>query len=130
MPRGQSFFDQVDEEDRRARVEAAERRNAEVRAQEERAEAARRASSKIFSMRANAAQLVEQYVAAGVRPPIVDLDGVPTVSLSLLLTTGWRIEEETRDETEHGGEVRRKLTKPPAIPPARRARGRNDEQGS
>lgn len=77
-------------------------------------------------MRANASQLVEQYRAAGVDPPAVDAQGVPTCSLSLLLSTGWRVEEH---ENEVGGEVRRVLTRP-APPPARRARGRNDEQGS
>lgn len=126
MPPAQDFFDHVDEEDRRARVEAAERRNAEVRARDEQAEVARRASSKIFSMRANAAQLVEQYLAAGVDPPAVDANGVPTCSLSLLLTTGWRIAEI---ENEAGGEVRRTLERPPPAS-ARRARSRNDEQGS
>lgn len=126
MPRGQDFFDHVDEEDRRARLAAAEVRNEQVRAQDEQAEAARRASSKIFSTRANAAHLIEQYLAAGVDPPAVDARGVPTCSLSLLLMTGWRIEETELG----GGAVRRTLTKPPAIPPARRTRGRNDEQGS
>lgn len=124
--RDQDFFDHQDAEDRRARVAAAEARNAEVREQEAGAEAARRESSKIFSMRANAALLVEQYLAAGVEPPAVDARGVPTCSLSLLLAVGWRVEEH---ENEVTGEVRRELVRPPAAP-ARSARGRNDEQGS
>lgn len=127
MASGNDFFDRQDAEDRRTRVAAATVENERVRALEAEADAARRERGKIFSARTNAMLLTEQYLAAGVEPPALDAAGAPTCSLSMLLSIGWRIEEY---ENEVSGEVRRALMRPSAVPQARRARGRNDEQGS
>ena len=43
--------------------------------------------------RANARALVREYRNAGVEPPYTNGHGIPTVSLSLLISNGWCIEE-------------------------------------
>lgn len=118
------FFDRADAEDRRARVAAATVENERVRALEAEADEARRERGRIFSLRANARLLADQYRDAGMTPPLVNGAGEPRCSLTLLLSVGWTIEED-----EVSGEVRRTLVPPPAAP-ARRSRERNDEQGS
>jgi hypothetical protein len=45
------------------------------------------------SMRANRLCMAMEYRSAGVKPILTDGDGNPTVSLSLALLLGWRIEQ-------------------------------------
>lgn len=57
------------------------------------AEAERRAKATARAMETNRRQTIAEYQAAGVEPPNVDENGRPTVSLSLLLSFGWTIEQ-------------------------------------
>lgn len=89
-----------------------------VKREDEQAERQRQAATR-RSFQINARQLVAEYAAAGVSPPRVDFDGVPTVSLSMLLSLGWRVECVSGEN---------KLVEPPPIPARRRSS--NAEQGS
>lgn len=95
----QEFLDFDDIESpkaRRARLLA----EAEVRRQEEeRVLAETRARSTKLTLRANESFLKAEFANAGVEPPVVDDRGVPTASLSMLLSLGWRIEVMGRDRT-------------------------------
>lgn len=63
--------------------------------QENEREAARLAGIKQrndeLSKRSNARLRTHEFAAAGVDAPYVDFDGVPTISLSFLLSIGWSI---------------------------------------
>lgn len=84
---------QREEEERRLERRQEARRNAEAqRAAEEEKLEALRVSAAAFQQRANAAILIRDYHAAGVEPPNLDADGVPTASLGMLLKVGWRLE--------------------------------------
>lgn len=77
--------------DRARSVAAAATAQAEV----EREELAMRAAG---TARENTRRFVmQEYVNAGVEPLEVDAEGCPTVSLSLLLTMGWTIEDFGRE---------------------------------
>lgn len=89
----EDIFDRQEAAERRARIEAAERKNAEVAAEDARLAAERKESARQLSMRANASVLITEYVKAGVEPLAVNGDGVPTVSLGFLLYQGWEVRE-------------------------------------
>ena len=59
---------------------------------EDKAEAKRLAQAIEFTQRSNERYLRREYEIAGVQPQHVDDKGNPTVSLSMLLRLGWRIE--------------------------------------
>src|SRR5574337_999474 len=80
---------QADEIRRKRILEEAER----LDKIEAKAEAARRARATAWSLETNRRQTIAEYQAAGVEPPNVDETGRPTVSLSLLLSFGWTIEQ-------------------------------------
>ncbi len=89
----EDIFDRAEAAERRARMDDIKERNAMIAAQDAAAEAERKESARLFSLRANADQIIEQYHAAGVEPVAVNDDGVPFFSLSMLLKNGWTIEE-------------------------------------
>ncbi len=41
----------------------------------------------------NRRQVIAEYQAAGISPPLIDGNGKPTVSLSMLLRLGWKVED-------------------------------------
>lgn len=75
------------------------------------AEAKRRAQTQAWALEANRAQVLETYAAAGVQPPMGD--GKTLVSLPLLLSVGWTIQDI------HG----EKTLVAPQAPPAAEQRG-------
>jgi hypothetical protein len=79
-----------------ARVQAAHEdfkaRMAELCKVEEAGAAIRKARSDELSHRANLSVLFDEYHRAGVSAPSVTADGIPTVSLSLLISLGWSIQ--------------------------------------
>ena len=85
------------------RVEAARldfhRRMEALRAHEAVIDAERKALAADTTARANRLLLLTEYERAGVRPPYVNDDNVPTISLSLLLQRGWKIEEVNGERT-------------------------------
>ena len=97
------MFDDAPKHDRRGdakermRAEVA-RRNAEQDARDAEGKERRRERVKDVTIKANEAVLISEYQRAGVTPPYVDSNGVPTVSLSLLLSRGWEIVPD-RDQT-------------------------------
>jgi hypothetical protein len=78
------------------RVEAAlgdfKQRMGALEAQDAAAAAERKAKADDLTARANASVLIHEYAAQGVRPPLTDGHGVPTVSLAMLLQLGWTIQ--------------------------------------
>ena len=68
------------------------RRMAELTAIETKQRAETKARADEFSMAANRAHVLGEYLGRGVEPPFTDEQGNPTVSLSLLMQMGWRIE--------------------------------------
>ncbi len=79
-----------------ARVQAAHEdfkaRIAELRKVEEAGAAIRKVRADELSHRANLSVLFDEYRRAGVSAPFVTADGIPTVSLSLLISLGWSIQ--------------------------------------
>lgn len=84
------FDDLESPKQRRERLllEAEERRQAEARQLAE-----TRARVDAARDRHNARALVREYRRFGVEPPFTNGHGIPTTSLSLLLSNGWRVEE-------------------------------------
>lgn len=74
--------------------EAAQREEAEKRAAAE-----SKARVDATTRRANESFLLAEYERSGVSPPIVGENGLPTVSLSMLLWQGWRIEQIGEERT-------------------------------
>ena len=68
------------------------RHMAELTAIETKQRAETKARADEFSMAANRAHVLGEYLGRGVEPPFTDEQGNPTVSLSLLMQMGWRIE--------------------------------------
>lgn len=86
------FLDEIDrQEDKERRDRMVLAAQAEMRAQAEKAQEAR-ARVDATTRRANESFLKAEYERAGVAPPFTDGRGVPTVSLSLLRSQGWRVE--------------------------------------
>lgn len=75
------------------------RKAEQLRAAEERAAAEAKARVDATSRRANESFLLAEYERAGVAPPIIDENGMPTVSLSMLLWQGWQIEQAGDERT-------------------------------
>ena len=104
--------------------------HAEYRAEIERLNAAERkrreeaeANATARTLRSSKLIMLREWQALGVKPPMVDAEGWPTVSLSWMLIMGWEIREG-----EHGEKM---LVKPPP-PPKRKtqeewAREREEE---
>lgn len=92
MPRSYDFFDEV------ADQEAAERRRVALQeaqariAQDEKAAAERAQKDTERTLRFNRVLLLREYEIAGVRPPFTDEDGSPRVSLTLLRSFGWEVQ--------------------------------------
>jgi hypothetical protein len=91
--RAEDIFERMAGDERRARLEEAKVRNAELNRQLEAEEAARREAHRIKTLAHTASIICAEYRAAGVEPIEVNADGVPTVSLATLRWIGWRIEE-------------------------------------
>lgn len=88
-------FDFIDQIDSQVEFERRKKMVADAEAQMERdAEKAREAKARVdaTTLRANESFLLAEYERAGVAPPFTNGRGVPTVSLSLLLSQGWRVE--------------------------------------
>lgn len=87
-----NLFDRDEAERRRAEraalIEAGRQRAADVEA----IDAAAKERARQFTLSSNARNVLREYTAAGVAPLIVDGDGVPTCTLSLLLRLGWTVE--------------------------------------
>jgi hypothetical protein len=93
-----SVYDRAAGDEHEKRVEAARRRNEDLdRVENERAAKAR-VESERRTRHNNAVMQLREYQRAGVRPPSVDGDGYPTVSLETLFHTGWTIEPSDRGE--------------------------------
>lgn len=89
----EDIFDRAEAQERRARIDAA-RADHEVMARHEaEQEAVRKESAHLNSLRANDMLLRHEYERAGVEPLKTNGSGVPTVSLSLLRSMGWTIEQ-------------------------------------
>lgn len=86
------LVDRIAGGERDARMAAAVERNARIAEEDARRAAEVKRSNDENSRVANARALLREYAAAGVRPPRVDADGVPTVSLSMLRMMGWTVE--------------------------------------
>lgn len=97
-PRQSEFPEDGDlfERERAERVAAAHedfrQRMAELGEIERRQEAERKARADINTRRSNVLVLMHEYKRARVAPPLVNDDGTPSCSLSLLLQLGWTIE--------------------------------------
>ena len=68
------------------------RRMADLMAIETKQRAEAKARADEFSIDANRAHVMGEYIGRGVEPPFTDDQGRPTVSLSLLMQMGWRID--------------------------------------
>lgn len=91
------FLDHIDaqiEFERRQKLIAYNKAQAEI---EERKQREAKARVDALTKRANESFRRGEYERAGVAPPITDDDGNPTVSLTLLLSFGWRIEQVGED---------------------------------
>lgn len=85
------MFTRATGEDWNAQVADWEKRN-EVAAKVEAAQRAeRKVAADALSRRANEAVLIHEYASQGLRAPYTDGNGVPTVSLAMLLRLGWTI---------------------------------------
>ena len=91
--RALEFPEEEDRADLIARIEVAhagfKERMAELDEQETKREAEARARATEHTMRANKMALIDEYKRAGLEPPATEM----AVSLSLMLSLGWRIEE-------------------------------------
>lgn len=89
----EDIFDRAEAEERRARVQAARELNAARDAQEAAQAEARRQKATAYTMMVNERHRRAEYRGRGVEPPMIG--GVQTrASLSLLLSVGWRIEQQ------------------------------------
>ncbi len=89
----EDIFQRAEAKERRNRIEAARELNAARDAQEAAQEAARRAAATAKTMIFNERNRLSEYRARGVSPPVIS--GVTTrSSLALLLSVGWRIEQQ------------------------------------
>jgi hypothetical protein len=96
------YFDPASRDDDLFEAEEVKRRQArrqQAREAQEAAAVAERQQSAAIKSRlderareANRRQVIAEYQAAGVEPLQVDGDGKPTVSLSMLLRFGWKVE--------------------------------------
>lgn len=100
-PPPQAEFPEAGDDDlfareRAARVAASNadfrERMAQLAAHEREQEAERKARADATTKRANHLALMQEYRQAGVAPPILNDDGTPSLSLSMLLQLGWSIE--------------------------------------
>jgi hypothetical protein len=89
---GFDLFDRQAEEERKARLADAIKRNELVAAQEAAAEAARAERSRKFSLETAGKMRAREYQAAGVQPLTLGPDGYPPASLSFLKSIGWTIQ--------------------------------------
>jgi len=87
----EDIFDQQEAAERRRRMDAIAEHNAILAAQEAAADAARQAENVARVKAAHARTIIGQYQAAGVEPLAVDANGVPLLSLSMLISMGWSI---------------------------------------
>jgi hypothetical protein len=105
-----------------AKLQDFRERMAELRVAETTAEARRQvdadARRKVWHRRA----VIGEYQRAGLTPPIIGGDGMPAVSLSLLLSLGWQV----REMLQVTGGTRLELLKPIAPKPVQRRRTRED----
>ena len=87
-----NLFDRDEAERRRAEraalIEAGRQRSVEIEA----IEAAAKERARQFTLASNARNVLREYAAAGVAPPLIDAEGVPTCTLGLLLRLGWTVE--------------------------------------
>ena len=93
------FFEQDEYWRRKERIAAAEEQNAVRLRQDAEAAAKRQIEADKLTARANESFLLHEYRSYGIDPPFVDLGGMPTVSLALLLDMGWRVEQVGREST-------------------------------
>jgi len=105
----EDIFDREEAAARRQRMNEMMERNAVLAAQEEAAEERRRAESSARARQANNETIINQYRAAGVQPLSTNADGVPLVSLTMLLSMGWKVIEFEGEPTL----VRPQHTSPP-----------------
>lgn len=89
----EDIFDRAEAQERRARIEAARADNEVMARHEAEQEALRKENARVNMQRANEALLVHEYERAGVEPLATNGRGVPTVSLALLRSFGWTIEQ-------------------------------------
>lgn len=94
-----------------------ERRNAEAAEHEAIYQAAREKRRNELTAEGTRRHLWREYDAANVEPPIVDGEGNPTCSLSLLLSLGWTIMPMTFD-------------RPKLLKPVREMIGQQHTEGS
>jgi hypothetical protein len=87
----EDIFDRQEAAERRAYLDRLKERNAATAAQEAAAEAARHESARQFTLETTRRAIRRDYEQAGVEPLQVDANGVPTVSLPLLLSMGWTV---------------------------------------
>ena len=86
------FLDAIDsqvEMERRLKMVAAAKESMEQDAEATRQAMARATET---TKRANESFLKAEYERAGVEPPFTNGRGIPTVSLSLLISQGWRVQ--------------------------------------
>lgn len=91
FPEPEDIFDRATAAEHRARIDAAKQDHAAFQKHEAEQAALRKESARQLSMRANASLLLAEYRAAGVAPPLTNVEGVPTVSLGMLAQMGWSI---------------------------------------
>jgi hypothetical protein len=106
------MFDREEAQRRRILADTVRERAAAIEAEEAAKQAVAKKRSTEFTLRNRDDVLCEQYRAAGVNTVHTNSEGVPTASLSLLLSIGWTIQEMD-------GEKRLFL---PSAPPARERR--------
>jgi hypothetical protein len=112
----EDIFDRIEAAERRSRIDAARQRNEAAAAQEAIAEAARKESSRTFTLQTNERLRLSEYRAHGVSVPIIA--GEPTKSsFHMLISLGWKVEEV------FGG---RELIPPPPAPPEHKRKTRAD----
>jgi hypothetical protein len=85
-------------------------------------DAKRREEATAFTLQVNKRMALREWMAAGITPPSVDVDGYPLVSLSLYLTMGWTI-----GPGEHGENM---LYPPPPQEDPRKRETQINEMGS
>lgn len=85
------MFELEHEKERQARLEQIKANNIVRERQEAERHAEVMESLWVRTKSSNEQQLLAQYREAGVEPPLVNAEGIPTVSLTLLLSMGWTI---------------------------------------
>jgi len=114
----EDLFRQDEATERRAAVETAREFAARQAAEMAARDAAFLERARTSARDAGRRELLAEYRAAGVEPPSFDDDGMPRVSLALLRTLGWRVEEINRAKI---------LVAPPR--PSPRPDGKNSSTG-